>query len=422
MSPVALQPCHNAGQGYPTSRAQAIPPAPSRELLVDMSVIAQFDAGTGIQRAARAILSELSRLRIDDMVVRPVAASAATDYRYLPDGFFQRATREFDLGAFERVKGSEGDVFLGLDLASAIMPRHEAQLAQWRASGVSIHVLVPDMLPLLHGKWFRRPARRHFRRWIQLLERQADQVICHSMEVARSFENWNQRRWRLGGTRILPTAIIPLSGDVSASQPSRGIPADADRIMAWIGRRTTVLMVGTVEPRKGYDQALAAFERLWWEFGDAAPALLVVGRPGWKTKSLQRRMRQRASLEGPFLWLDDVSDEFLEMIYSKVHGLLFASRGEGYGLPVVEAQAYGLPVLMRDLPVLRANVVPDVSTFASDRPRDLAQAIVAWLERDTAVEYANAKPLLRTWRDVATDLVSALGLSLASDDAIASLP
>lgn len=232
------------------------------ELLVDMSVIAQHDAGTGIQRVVRAVFAQLRRLPLRHWVVRPVAASRHHAYRYLPASFPDEPL-SVELDTCPIVAGRPGDVFLGLDLASAIMPWHEAQLAEWRVKGVSISVFVYDLLPLTHGEWFRRPARKHFRRWIRLLERQADQVICNAGEVSAQFEKWNRRWWRSRSTRVVPARTLPLSGDIAASVPSRGIPENANAILEWIGQRTTVLMVGTVEPRKGYDQALAAFEVLW---------------------------------------------------------------------------------------------------------------------------------------------------------------
>lgn len=382
------------------------------ELLVDMSVIAQHDAGTGIQRVVRAVFAQLRRLPLRHWVVRPVAASRHHAYRYLPASFPDEPL-SVELDTCPIVAGRPGDVFLGLDLASAIMPWHEAQLAEWRVKGVSISVFVYDLLPLTHGEWFRRPARKHFRRWIRLLERQADQVICNAGEVSAQFEKWNRRWWRSRSTRVVPARTLPLSGDIAASVPSRGIPENANAILEWIGQRTTVLMVGTVEPRKGYDQALAAFEVLWKELGDQAPALLVIGRPGWKTKRLQFRLRTLSSFEGPLLWLDDISDEFLEIVYAKVHGLLFASRGEGFGLPVAEALGKGLSILVRDLPVLQAHLVPGTARFSGDRPRDLATAITAWLTAPKADTLTNVGYPARTWETVAFELAAALDLPMA---------
>lgn len=382
-----------------------------RQLLIDLSVIAFHDAGTGIQRVTRATYLALSELALTDIVIRPVAASRTTDYRYLPHGFAIGDTPP-DLAACPRVEPEAGDIFLGLDLASMIMPHHEAQLAEWRKAGMALHIFLFDMLPLLNGQWFRRPARRNFRRWISVVERQADSVICQCQTVAEQFVNWNNRWWPPFGRRQPKAICIPLSGDMNGSKPSHGLPDDCLAIQDWMTRRPTVLMVGTVEPRKGYDQVLSAFELLWDEDPSAAPHLMIVGQAGWKTQKLQERLAKRSSIDGPFLWVRNASDEFLERLYARARLLLFASLGEGFGLPIPEALHRGLPVLYRDLPELRQFAGPGATPFSADHPSQLAEAVADWLSAPPAVNGFNFHAN-RTWQSVANELAKALDLGLA---------
>lgn len=382
-----------------------------RQLLIDLSVIAFHDAGTGIQRVIRATFAALNSLPLLDFTIRPVAASRSADYRYLPEGFMIGDPVP-ELAACERVHMGAGDVFLGLDLASMVMPHHEAQLVTWRKAGAAVHIFLFDMLPLLHGEWFRRAARRNFRRWIKMVERQADSVICQCKPVAEQFESWNKRWWPPFGRRQPRTVVIPLSGDLGGSQPSLGLPADHQAIEDWVARKNTVLMVGTVEPRKGYDQVLPAFEQLWRTDPEGAPQLLIVGRPGWKTGALQDRLAHRSSVQGPFLWVRDASDEFLERLYARARLLLFASRGEGFGLPIPEALHRGLPVLYRDLPELRQFAGPGATPFLADHPGQLGAAVTRWLAAPPETKGFNCHAK-RTWQSVAIELASALGLRLA---------
>lgn len=379
------------------------------ELLVDLSVIAMHDAGTGIQRVVRAVYAQLERLASAGYSVRPVAANATCDYRYLPSTFPAQPLT-IPLEDCPRVSPAPGCVFLGLDLTSAIMPRHEAQIATWRKSGVTIHIWLYDLLPLLHGAWFRRRTRRHFRRWLGVIERHADQIICNSDTVRRQFERWNGRFWRPHGRHTVAVRTIPLSGDLAASLPSQGIPQDSERVLNWMAQRPTVLIIGTVEPRKGYDQVVAAFEMLWRERGDGAPSLFVIGRPGWKTLRIQQKMRRLSSFEGHFLWRDDISDEFMEVLFTRASGVLFASRGEGFGLPVVEAQNHGIPILVRELPELAGILSPATKTFSGNSPRALAQAIKAWLATPIPDRSTLEPGKARSWSDVAMEVLDALGI------------
>lgn len=386
-----------------------------RELLIDLSVIAFHDAGTGIQRVTRAVFSELKRLQFADFSVRPVAANRNLDYRYLPESFSIGAETP-DLSACERVRPSNGSVFLGLDLASMVMPHHERQLAAWRRAGMAIHIFLFDMLPLLHGEWFRPAARRNFRRWIRVVERQADSVICQCKTVAEQFEKWNGRWWPPLRRRKPRAVSIPLSGNLSGTVPSLGLPDNHKAVEVWMDRKATVLMVGTVEPRKGYDQALAAFEWLWRQDAANSPQLLLVGRPGWKTSLLQEQLAKRSSIDGPFLWISNASDEYLERIYSRARLLLFASYGEGFGLPIPEALHRNLPVLFRDLPELQQFVGPGTAQFCADSPRGLAKAILGWLDKPNTPQGSNIHAN-RNWDAVAIELANALQLRLARDNA-----
>lgn len=389
-----------------------------RQLLVDLSMIAFHDAGTGIQRVTRATFAALRRLRFAEFTIRPVAATRTIDYRYLPDDFIIGGPAP-DLSVCERLQPLAGDVFLGLDLASMVMPHHEAQLAGWRKAGVSLHIFLFDMLPLLRGEWFRPAARRNYRRWLRTVERQADSVICQCQTVADQFERWNTRRWRPVRPRRVPAMSIPLSGDLGGSLPSLGLPDDLAQIEAWFARRQTVLAVGTVEPRKGYDQVLAAFELLWKSDPENAPQLLLAGKPGWKTKVMQKKLASRSSLDGPFLWVHDASDELLGRLYARASVLLFASRGEGFGLPIAEAIHRGLPVLFRDLPELQQFAGPGATQFIAGSPAELAKAVSQYLAAPPQYQGLNVHAK-RTWEDVTIDLANALRLGLApSGDATA---
>lgn len=369
------------------------------QLLVDVSIIARHDAGTGIQRVVRSVLDGLAGLQFTDVAIQPVAASAQDPYRLLSlpwsDGD--------EPGAIPEV--GPGDAFLGLDLSAPVVHRHEAQLARWRNRGASIHFVVYDMLPLEHSGWFRRRTRRNFRRWLGVIERQADQVLCISDDTASAFTRWHGR-WRLGRRRPITVATVPLSGELRLPERSTDVRLDHP-VLGWMARRPTVLMVGTIEPRKGYDQALAAFERLWRDDPEGAPALVIAGRPGWKTKRLQKRLRRLSSASEPLLWLDDADDRLVDALYGAANGLLFASRGEGFGLPVAEAQARGLPVMARDLPVLREHLGGTARFFAANDPAALAREIAAWSRSGFAAPAAKGVSS-RQWADVAGDIAAAV--------------
>jgi glycosyltransferase involved in cell wall biosynthesis len=144
------------------------------------------------------------------------------------------------------------------------------------------------------------------------------------------------------------------------------------------------MMVGTIEPRKGYDVALAAFEFLWATHTSDAPELVIVGKPGWKTDPLQQRLRSHPEAGQRLHWLNSASDEDLCLLYEGCRGVFMPSRGEGFGLPLIEAAAHRRFVLARDLPVFREQKLPNVMFFSDDRAPALGDRLMDLLNTSLA--------------------------------------
>jgi glycosyltransferase involved in cell wall biosynthesis len=133
------------------------------------------------------------------------------------------------------------------------------------------------------------------------------------------------------------------------------------------------LTIGTLEPRKGYPIALDAFERLWSKGVDAR--YVVIGRAGWQSQSLEHRIRQHREFGRRLLWLDKANDADLHHCYTHASALVYPSMIEGFGLPLVEAGRYGLPVIASDLPVFRETGGDHVRYFNILDSIDLAEKI-----------------------------------------------
>lgn len=385
---------------------QAESPVQSR-LFVDVSTIVMTDARTGIQRVVRALLGQLTKAALPGLSIEPIFASRnhgycramlTSDGRVVPAGS--------QPGALQRVSVNRGDIFLGLDLAAHILPTAEADLASWRHKGVAINVMVYDLLPLTRPEWFSPKLVRSFRRWLGVLSRQVDRCICISNSVAHDLASWLAG---LGRAPMPEIVTIPLGSDLDASYPSRGMPDDIEALRAWLGRHRVLLSVGTVEPRKGHERVLEAADHIWQSDPHSDLALLVVGRPGWKTEDFQARLRNHPEHGKRLLWLDSASDQLLAEIYGRVAGLISASRQEGFGLPLIEALAHGTPVLARDLPVFREVGGTMFDYFDDDRSAPLAERIETWLARSSRPEPESIAALPK-WSDSAAALLGQLGI------------
>ncbi len=379
-----------------------------RQLLVDVSVVYRSDARTGIQRVVRALLLQLLESPPLGYCVRPVYATTKQGYCYANPNFLN-PTQSAGVTLATTVIAKNGDIFLGLDLAAHLLPRHQRQVLSWKKRGVKVHVIVYDLLPLQHPAWFNDKTARNFRRWIHWVAIYANSVVCISDTVKTELGAWLVAKFHLPPA-ALPARTIALGADINASAPSGGVPPDADFLLARLRSTPSVLMVGTLEPRKAHDQVLSAFDLLWKK-QDIAPILVIVGQAGWKTDVLQAQLRTHPQMGRRLVWLEDASDEFLVRLYAACSGILIASHAEGFGLPLIEAAIHGKPVLARNIPVFRETTIPLVSYFDRDNPPDLATAISAWLLAPSSPRINEAPARgLTTWQHSAHQLVIALDL------------
>lgn len=391
-----------------TCLARNFPPYPRKPMLmVDVSEIVRQDAGTGIQRVVRSILLQWLLEPPAAYRVEPVYANKGEPcYR-----FARQFTSRF-LGVSEEwaedavVEAWEGDVFLGLDLNPHISARHLLLLQNWRTRGVLVKFVVYDLLPILLPSAFPDGAQTMFQQWLERVST-FDGAICISRATAEDLTKWLDAH----GQRRMRTFAIDwfhLGGDLASSAPTLGMTETAERELAEIRTKRSFLMVGTIEPRKGHNQALAAFELLW--SGGEDVNLVIVGKQGWLVEAFIDKLRAHPELSRRLIWLEDVSDEYLERVYTGSSCLLLASEGEGFGLPIIEAARIGLPIIARDIPVFKelagehATYFPDSST-----PQDLANTIRAWLEmtRSGGTKPSSGIPW-QSWKEAAGQLFSAL--------------
>ena len=170
---------------------------------------------------------------------------------------------------------------------------------------------------------------------------------------------------------------LRLRADIDASAPSFGLPDNAAQVMEAVRARPSFLMVGTVEPRKGHTQALAAFEQLWQD--GAQVNLVIVGKQGWMMEKLAERMMDHPEKDKRLFWLPGISDEMLLKLYASSAALLSPSEGEGFGLPLIEAAQHNIPIVARDLPVFREVAGEHAYYFEGLEPQALADTLSRWL-------------------------------------------
>lgn len=361
-----------------------------RQLLVDVSILAREDFKTGIQRVVRSQLLALLSNPPAGFRVEPVwlgNADGRWHYRYarrytlqllgLPDGVLDD----------DPVEAAEGDIFYMPDFwTDGVVHATEAGLyKEWRARGVKTSFMVYDVLPLTRPEFFPDRFSEMHAQWLAAVADSGDRLICISQAVAGETKQWLEAN-KPETLEHLDITALHLGADIAASAPTLGLPGNAPAVLGQMSLHPSFLMVGTVEPRKGHLQTLAAFERLWAEGADVN--LVIVGAEGWKgVPQDQRRtipmivekLRNHQELDRRLFWLEGISDEYLEKVYATCICLIAASEDEGFGLPLIEAARHRIPILARNIPVFREVAGTHAGYFDGKDPDAMAQTIKDWL-------------------------------------------
>ncbi|GAA7764437.1 hypothetical protein RN01_07055 [Cupriavidus sp. SHE] len=229
--------------------------------------------------------------------------------------------------------------------------------------------LVHDVIPLTHPEFARAGVAEVHRRRIETVDALADLVICNSQATTYAIGAQINRITR--GARLLtaPLGVTPMMATAPPSTPQATAPY--------------FVMLGTIEPRKNHLLLLQLWQRLVAQMGPArAPRLHLVGRSGWENAHILNLLERSSALHGVVTLSHGKSDREVAALLRGARALLMPSLAEGFGLPVAEALALGVPVIASDLPALReaGGGAPDYLD-PLDGPAWL-QAIRDYLDKD----------------------------------------
>ncbi len=234
---------------------------------------------------------------------------------------------------------------------------HATSLAVPPSGDTPMVVTVHDVAFLEHADYHTRRGHAFHRRGFELARRDAAVLVVPSAFVAAEVARAGVERDRI---------VVAHHG--VDDPPEVGV-GDVDAALSRLGVREPFLLhVGTAEFRKGTDTLLRAFSLARARHPDLELALVSPG--GWGR--LEPVPGSRA--------LGGVDDADLDALYRRASALVYPSRHEGFGMPVLEAMAHRCPVISST-----ATAIPEVAGDAAllvdpDDPAGLAEAIDAVLD------------------------------------------
>lgn len=407
----------------------------TRQWLVEISELVRQDSKSGIQRVVRAVMSEWLKNPPVGFRVEPVYCDAVGTYRYART--FTAGLMGIDGRCFQDdvIDTRPGDVFIALDLFLHLQADRSKSYTRMRQRGVRLFFIVYDLLLIQRPDLFVEGGYESFRAWLQSVTDVADGAVCISRTVAEELCEWLDKSQP---ERVRPLRIgwFHLAAEAARNDSVHSREAIVAKVVKVMRKRRSVLMVGTIEPRKSHAQALSAFEALWQRGVDAN--LVIVGKPGWMVDSLIKQLRKHPEQERRLFWMESATDDDLHALYQAASGLLMASEGEGFGLPLIEAARHQRPILARDIPVFREVAGPHATYFTGSSAESLAAALERWLLAlidGSAPSSGGLTPL--TWDESARWLADIIvsgrwyrewhhgrvaGLHVASSDGMAASP
>ncbi len=328
----------------------------------------------GVERHARMLIRLIARTYPDARVVVPADAPEDLD---LPHGL-----------AVERTGRMHGHTWEQLSLPRAMGP-NDVLLSPANTGPLRVRrqaVVVHDLAFLHHPECFDARFAKWYGFLVPRLVRRAAVVITVSPTM----------RDELVATFALPKdTVVVVSPYVDPSQFARSSPVQVPAGF--------FLVVGHDDPRKDVRHAL---DLLFQVLPDAHA--VVVGRT-------RRPFRGQGPIPDPrTTWLPDASDAQLTWLYDHARALLYPSRYEGFGLPVLEALQRGCPVVTRPLPVLKDHFGDTIHMCSFTGTTDLSALLNGLPSRRSipVAPYPGAQRVLSTFSEGHTDhaLLNALTL------------
>lgn len=372
-----------------------------RRIFVDVSELHARDSRTGIQRVVRNVLANLPQAAGPVYQIVPVATDLTAEYQ-ISNKVGSQHIEGFEPFIDPRIDFSEGDIFLGLDFQDVLIPLRKSFFDNIRDKGVLCYFVVYDLLPLMLPKAFPPEVSRNFNGWINNVAR-CDGLIAISRAVANDTMRWIDET-RLPLTKPVKIGHFRLGADI---QSDSDLPARPE-FLSWLEQQQQsrlFLSVGTLEPRKRHAQVLGAIDELWKR---AEPvSLVIVGKQGWDCEAFVKALNEHPENGKRLLWLDDASDSDLLAAMDAADALIAASENEGFGLPLVEAQRVGLPIIVRDIPVFREVSGENATFFSGLSDARLADCLQDWIKRTKPRQRStdSLDSFSWSWSDSAQELV-----------------
>jgi len=243
--------------------------------------------------------------------------------------------------------GGNGQVYFTLDHNGL---EENGPVRRMHQTGSQIVAFLHDLIPLSHPEYVVPHSIPKHRQRMAQMSACADLVIANSAYTQGEFESYLKRQ-----NLAVPDTVAAHLGIEDTWRDND----DASNSSA-----PYFVVLGTIEARKNHLLLLNAWRELEARLGPDTPKLYVVGRRGWEAECVEDMLERCPALQGIVVERPSLADDELRHLLTGARALLFPSHVEGFGLPLAEALASGIPVIASDIPVFR-EIAGDIPEYRS---------------------------------------------------------
>ena len=200
----------------------------------------------------------------------------------------------------------------------------------------------------------------------------ASLVLAVSLNTKRELEAW----LKAGKLQVPKIEVIRNGDDIAVPKPEQ--PTDKQFTASKLADKDYLMTVGTIEAKKNHALLYYVY-KLALERGISLPKVVIVGRHGWGTDNIYGIMTHDPTVKDQFIFLHNTSDAELAWLYDHCLFTLQPSFHEGWGIPIAQSVARGIPCLCSNtssMVEIAEGIVEHFSPFSTD---ECLAAIQHWL-------------------------------------------
>ena len=296
-----------------------------------------------------------------------------------------------------------GSAFEGgwLILPELMEGKHVRLAAEYaRKYGMRVAGIFYDAIPWLHPEivlhWTSKDHEEYMTAFAGL-----DVVVPISEQSARDYTRFVREK----GLASPPVRACSLASQIFGQERETTLKMENSGVVK-------LLYVATMEPRKNHALLISAFEKASSQLNGRKAELHLVGGVYPSAPEIAESVRKMTEQNPAIIWHNRVGNDELRRLYSECDFTVYATRIEGFGLPVMESMWFGRPCLCSDEGVIAENAAAGGCLMVDMRDTEaVADGIVKLagqpgLRRELGEQVLRRK--LKTWDEYAGDVLGVL--------------